>query len=320
MFVFCIESSHVRGMGHLYRSMTLADRLVRMGEEVHFLINNHEPSMQVLTSRGYVHDTVDLSSDVRGWETEALRTLKPAIWINDRLDTNAEHVECIKARGIPVVTFDDRGTGAALSDLNVAALVFEPEEIKRLQGGRLLTGVNHLVLDPAIKHFRRLRKEITSVLVTLGGADTYGTTVKVVALLSNKPWKVTVVLGPAFDHHAELAEVMPGHFEIRPCVSSMVEEMARHDMAVTGGGITPFEANAAGLPCIVVANEAFEVQVGQALQRMGGCRFAGHHSMIDPAVFYIPVGIKGMSKRAMSSIDLHGLQRVVTAVQELVRQ
>ena len=41
----------------------------------------------------------------------------------------------------------------------------------------------------------------------------------------------------------------------------MAEEMSRHDLAVTGGGMTPFEANAAGLPCIVVANETFEIQV-----------------------------------------------------------
>jgi spore coat polysaccharide biosynthesis predicted glycosyltransferase SpsG len=320
MFLFCIESSHPRGMGHLFRSMTLADRLVRMGEGVHFLINDHEPSLQVLTSRGYAYDTVDLAPEFVGWEAEAVRSFHASVWINDRLDTTAEHVECIKATGLPVVTFDDRGSGAALSDLNVAALVFEPEEIARLQGERLLTGVNHLMLNPAIADFRRHRTHIASVLVTLGGADTHGATVKVVRLLRDKPWHVTVVLGPAFAHHEALAVVMPDHFEIRRCVASMAAEMARHDMAVTGGGMTPFEANAAGLPCIVLANEPFEVPVCQALQRLGGCRFAGHHSMIDPSVFNLPLDIAGMSKRAMSSIGLDGLQRVVTAVRELVRR
>ncbi len=307
-------------MGHLFRSMTLADRLVRMGERVHFLINDHEPSWQVLTSRGYAYDTVDLAPESVGWEAEAVRSLHASVWINDRLDTNAEHVECIKATGLPVVTFDDRGTGAASSDLNVAALVFDPEEIARLQGRRLLTGVNHLVLNPAIAHFRWQRTHIASVLVTLGGADTYGATVKVVRLLRDKPWHVTVVLGPAFVHHEALAEVTPDHFEVCSSVTSMASEMARHDLAVTGGGITPFEANASGLPCIVVANEAFEVPVGQALQRLGGCRFAGHHSMIEPTAFQLPLDIAGMSECAMSSIGLDGLHLVVTAVRELVQQ
>lgn len=319
MFVFCIESSHARGMGHLYRSLTLADVLVRMGEDVHFLINAHEPSLRILESRGYAHATVDLAPEAGGWETEAVQRLRASAWINDRLDTTAAHVERVKATGLPVVTFDDRGSGAAQSDLNVAALVFDPEEVARLQGVRVLTGVDHLVLNPAIARFRRARAQLGSVLVTLGGADTYGVTVKVVRLLQDQPWQVTVVLGPAFVHHEALAEVMPGHFKLRHGVASMAEEMARHDLAVTGGGMTPFEANAAGLPCLVVANEPFEIPVGQALERIGGCRFAGHHAAIDASVFRSLLDIAGMSMRAMASVGLDGVQRVATAVRELVR-
>ncbi|QBK04413.1 glycosyl transferase [Hylemonella gracilis] len=319
MFVFCIESSHARGMGHLYRSLTLADALVRMGEDVHFLINAHEPSLQILKSRGHAHATVDLAPEAGGWETEAVRRLRASAWINDRLDTTAAHVGRVKAMGLPVVTFDDRGSGAAQSDLNVAALVFDPEEVARLQGVRVLTGVDHLVLNPAIARFRRARAQLGSVLVTLGGADTYGATVKVVRLLQDQPWQVTVVLGPAFAHHEALAEVMPRHFEVRHGVASMAEEMARHDLAVTGGGMTPFEANAAGLPCLVVANELFEIPVGQTLERMGGCRFAGHHAAINASVFRLPLDIAGMSTRAMASVGLDGVQRVATAVRELVR-
>lgn len=306
-------------MGHLYRSLTLADALLRMGDNVHFLINTHEPSLQILKSRGHAHTTVDLSPEAGGWETEAAQRLRASAWINDRLDTTAAHVERVKATGLPVVTFDDRGSGAAQSDLNVAALVFDPAEVARLQGAWVLTGVDHLVLNPAIARFRRARTQPGSVLVTLGGADTYGATVKVVRLLRGKPWKVTVVLGPAFAHHEALAEVMPGHFEIRHGVVSMAEEMARHDLAVTGGGMTPFEANAAGLPCLIVANESFEIPVAQALERMGGCRFAGHHAMIDASVFQSPLDIVDMSAKAMSAVGLDGVQRVATAVRELGR-
>ena len=317
MFVFCIESSHARGMGHLFRSLTLAKALVREGKKVCFLVNAHEPALQILASRGYRYTTVDLAPKASGWEARTVQHLRASVWINDRLDTTAVHVERVKATGVPVVTFDDRGCGAALSDLNVAALVFDREEMARLQGRRVLTGVDNLVLDPDIARFRRARKQITSVLVTLGGADTYGATVKVVRLLRGQPWEVTIVLGPAFVHHEALANVMPGHFEVRPGVASMAEEMARHDLAVTGGGLTPFEANAAGLPCIVVANESFEIPVGQFLERMGGCRFAGHHEAINASVFQSALDIEEMSKRAMATVGLGGTQRVVDAVEEL---
>jgi spore coat polysaccharide biosynthesis predicted glycosyltransferase SpsG len=319
MFVFCIESSHARGMGHLFRSLTLADALLSMGERVHFLINAHEPSLQLLKSRGHTLDIVDLAPEAGGWEKELVHQLRPSLWINDRLDTTFGHVERIKATDLPVVTFDDRGSGAAYCDLNVAALIFDPREVASLKGAQVLTGVDYLVLNPTIARFRRIRARVGSVLVTLGGADTYGVTVKVVRLLRELPLRVTVLLGPAFVHNEALFQVMPSNFEIRNGVATMAEEMYRHDLAVTGGGMTPFEANAAGLPCIVVANETFEIQVGQALERLGGCRFAGHHDAICTSVFELPTDLQGMSERAMAAVGLDGVQRVAKAVQELVR-
>ncbi len=308
----------MRGMGHLYRSMTLAETLINMGGDVHFLINDHSPSLQVLRSRGYAHTVVELTTEPGSWEAEMVKRLRPTVWINDRLDTDIAHARCIKAVGIPLVTFDDRGSGAKYCDLNVAALVFEPEEVRRLQGGGVLTGAEYLVLNPAIANFRRARTRLESVLVTLGGADTYGVTVEVVRLLRDKPWKITVLLGPGFVHHEALAVVVQKHIEIRHGVASMAEEMARHDLAVTGGGMTPFEANASGLPCLVVANEFFEIPVGQAIEIMGGGLFVGHHTAIDESVFDSYLDIAGMSLQAMASVDVGGAERVAKAVKELV--
>lgn len=305
-------------MGHLYRSLTLADALVSMGQTAHFLINAHEPSLNILKNRGYTYNIVDLATAHEGWELEAVQSLRATAWVNDRLDTTAAHVERVKALGLPVVTFDDRGSGAAKSDLNVAALVFDPREVAALKGGQVLCGVDYLVINPAISRFSRVRAQIDSTLVTLGGADTHGVTLKVVPLLKDKPWRVTVLLGPAFIHHKDLANIIPEHFLIRHEVASMAEEMARHDLAITGGGMTPFEANAAGLPCIVVANEAFEIPVGQALERFGGCRFAGHHEDIDVSVFQATMDIELMSTVAMASVGLDGAERVANALRELV--
>jgi spore coat polysaccharide biosynthesis predicted glycosyltransferase SpsG len=304
-------------MGHLYRSLTLADELSRMGGEVHYLINDHAPSLAILAKRGYTAETVDLSPSAGDWEAGAVRRLKASVWINDRLDTDTAHVKRVKATGTAVVTFDDRGSGAALSDLNVAALVFDPQDVQRLQGARVLNGVDFLVLNPCIARYRRPRTLVRSVLVTLGGADTYGATVKVVRLLKGKSWQVTVVLGPAFVHHDALAAVVPSHFEVKHGVESMAEEMARHDIAITGGGMTPFEANAAGLPCLVLANEFFEIPVAQALERMGGCRYIGHHEAINASVFERSIDIRGMSERAMAAVGVRGVDKVATAVCEL---
>jgi spore coat polysaccharide biosynthesis predicted glycosyltransferase SpsG len=153
----------------------------------------------------------------------------------------------------------------------------------------------------------------------LGGSDTYGVTVKVVRLLKEMNLTATIVVGPAFMPMAMLDEVLTEGFTLKRGVPSMIEEFYRHDLAITGGGITPFEANASGLPCVVIANELFEIPVGMALQKQGGSLFAGHHESLSLPLFRADLPLKQMSRAGMNNIGLQGTQRVIGALLELVK-
>jgi spore coat polysaccharide biosynthesis predicted glycosyltransferase SpsG len=285
---------------------------------VQFLVNDDATARAVLAQRGYASIAVDLNDTESNWEGMLIEQLGIRLWINDRLDTSLSHARHLKQKGLPLVTFDDRGDGAALADLHLAALAFDPSE--PLAGRRVIRGPQALILNPQIATLRRVRTQANSLLVTLGGSDTWGATVKVVKILAQLNRPATVVVGPSFQHHQALNSVLTHAFSLECGVTSMVEEMACHDLAVTGGGITPFEANAAGLPCIVVANEPFEIPVGKALEQMGGAVFAGHHDALDESVFARDLPIETMSLAAMRQIGLNGLEHVADAVEELVLQ
>lgn len=321
MFVFCIESSHQRGMGHLYRSMVLASALIKRDGRVRFLLNDHGPSLAVLRDNGFEAHAVDLTDYATGWERKWIGTGKPPlIWINDRLDTDRRHTRNVKTLPAKLVTFDDRGSGAADADLHIAALA-AVDDANCLKGQNVLHGIKYLMLNSEIEQFRRRRTVRDSVLVTLGGSDTYGVTPRVVSLLAKHNINSTILLGPSFAHDSELQAVLalaaPGLFVTARGVPSMAAEMVRHDLAITGGGMTPFEANAAGLPCIVIANELFEIPVGQYLQRLGGCIFAGHHQSLDESKLRCDVPLHEMSTKGMAAIDLNGVSRVVAAIEVL---
>lgn len=316
MFALCIESSHARGMGHFYRALNLADGLAKAGLSYRFYLNDHAPSRQILVERGAPHQIVNLQDFTGNWEASLIQRDGITLWVNDRLDTDARHAEKIKASGIPLATFDDRGTGTALADLHIAALAFDAQE--RLAGARLLRGAAYLILNPQIGDYTRLRKQLSSILVTLGGSDTYGVTVKVVQLLKEMNLTATIVVGPAFMHMDMLEEVLTDGFTLKRGVPSMIEEFYRYDLAITGGGITPFEANASGLPCVVIANELFEIPVGKELQRLGGSTFAGYHESLRSPLFVADLPLEQMSQAGMCNIGLQGTQRVIDALLELV--
>ena len=315
MFALCIESSHARGMGHFFRALNLAAAMERAGQACKILINAHEPALRLLVGARIAHATVDLYDFEGDWEGRLIEKEGVRVWVNDRLNTDVRHATKVKRRGIPLVTFDDRGDGAARADLNIAALAFNANE--PLPGRRVLRGVDYLILNSEIARYRRLRQSVGRLLVTLGGSDTYGVTVNVVRCLRATGRVATVIVGPGFHHDADLAEVLRPGFEVKRGVPSLVAEFADYDLAITGGGITPFEANASGLPCIVVANELFEVPIAGELARLGGSVFAGYHTELDESVLTCDLPVESMSRAGIEHIGLDGVNRVVSELASL---
>lgn len=316
MFGICVEASHQRGMGHLFRMLNFCEILTERGIPFRIFVNSHAASKALLLERKLPFDWVSLESDHEGWQTDLIQKYDIKLWIDDRLNTDLGHAVQIKKCGIPLVTFDDRGTGAAQVDLNIVALAFDQFEC--LQGKKVLRGPRYLVLNREISQYKKLRTTRDSIVVTLGGSDTHGVTMRIVYILKKAGLSATVIVGPAFKHEAELLEVLDDRFVLKRGVPSLIEEFSHHDLAITGGGITPFEANASGLPCIVIANEKFEISVGHGLAAMGGAVFVGHYTSIDETLLIRELPIQAMSEAAMHNIDLLGAKRVADEIEALL--
>jgi spore coat polysaccharide biosynthesis predicted glycosyltransferase SpsG len=76
----------------------------------------------------------------------------------------------------------------------------------------------------------------------MGGSDTYGVTIQVIKLLKKFGKKATILLGPAFSHWPELKKELNSNFTIKRTVPSLIAEFKKYDLAITGGGVTPFLA------------------------------------------------------------------------------
>lgn len=316
MFALCIESSHKKGMGHLFRALNFVKCLQANSEAYIVFINNDASACEILGSKGIRFETVDLVETESDWETALIRKYGITVWVNDRLDTELRHAKRVKESGVKLITLDDRGDGAELSDINVAALQFGLEA--EIRGKIVLTGIEYLILNREIKKYRRLRTKAEKLFVTLGGSDTYGVTVKVVEILKRLGKAATVHTGPSFAHHRELKEASyGGDFNLIGRVPSLLETFYSHDLAVTGGGMTPFEANASGLPCIIVANETFEVKNGRFLESLGSSVFAGFHAEMDETVFGRVLDMERMSSVGLNRIPLDGTEKIYRRIKAL---
>ena len=308
MFAICIESSHQRGMGHLFRALNLARFLIEKKMPHIVLVNDNDQAIKILLENSIPFEVVNLQDFTSGWETALIDKHNIGVWINDRLNTDVRHSAILKQKAVRLVVFDDRGSGAVNADLHIAALVFKDRH--RLAGKKILTGPQYLILNHQIDNYKRLRTCCNKILVTLGGSDTYGVTVNVARMLHSYGKTATLVLGPSFGHCDFIQEMLDDGFQIKGAVPSLIQEFREYDLAITGGGVTPFEANASGLPCIILANELHEMEAGEYLDQLGCSIFAGYYKEISAEVFNRSLPIEAMSRKGMETIRTGAIETI----------
>lgn len=313
MLAICIECSHQRGMGHLFRAMNLIRTLEQNKKRYVLLVNEDSNALCILKENNIVPIIVDLWDTESDWEGRLIKEKQITVWLNDRLDTGAETAKHVKAAGIPLFTVDDMGEGASYADGNFASLIFE--HIENVPGKKVYAGSDYLILNPEIAAYRRERNEIKKILVTLGGSDTYGVTLRVIEFL--KKWqqeadtRITILLGPGAVIRREVEEAICGtDFELVSGVPSLIAYFSEFDFAITGGGVTALEAAASGLPCLIIANELHEIQIGRHMEQIGSAVFAGYYKEMNLEKIREIKDVRSMSRKGMEKVSLLGAERI----------
>lgn len=312
MFAICIESSHQRGMGHFYRALNMLTYFRDVKEQAVLVINNDRAAIQILNEKQVLYEIVDFADVISNWEKNIIRKYQIGVWLLDKFETGTELAEHVKNEGVILAAIDDCGVGAELVDLHFCAMLFHD-----LRGKHIYSGKEYMILNPEIAKYRRQRTELRKILVTLGGSDTYGVTVKVVKLLKKKGYRADIVTGPDFQHKYLLNQEINSDFVVYETVPSLIAKFYDYDLAITGGGVTCFEANASGLPCIIVANELHEIDNGKYLASFKGAKFAGYHEEITERDIDIDsINIKEMSIAAMQAIPLNGMDNIYKIIRD----
>lgn len=317
-YALCVESSHEKGMGHLFRALNVVKFISRRGEDAILIVNNDKVSTSLLEKENIRFAIADVNDTRSGWESAIIRKHNIDLWIDDRLDTSLPHAMHVKNENIPLVTLDDRGEGSDMADINFGAL---PLNYKySLKGRHVLKGLKYLILNEEIELYRRARSRRQRILVSMGGSDTHGVTIKVLRLLQKAQLAADVAVGPCFNNMDELKGFLSGQYRLFTGVPSMARFFRDYDLLISGGGITPFEANASGLPCIIIANETHEVDNGRFLDKLGSSVFAGLHTDIDAGIFSKDLDIRMMSTTGLENIKTDGVKNMFAEIDTLLRQ
>ena len=266
--LFRVDGGSGIGMGHVYRSLAIADeiRSVSPSVDIQFLMKaEHAEGVQRVSSAGY--SVRILSDDIPASVMKEIQEYSPNIIVNDYpAPMRKDYLDSLAKLGASTVnlvdSLEDIEKPAELTSVIIATMHENEVEPQEFYGGPAFA----ILRDSFADRSTELREVGRRVVVSFGGSDPQGLTLKVVRSLDSlaMEWKdlvVQVVLGPAFSYKRELEGILPT-LAYRPRILENVEHMADvlsdADLVFCSGGMTVFEIAALGTPGAVICQNARE--------------------------------------------------------------
>lgn len=334
------DNGRKQGMGHIARCLNLANEFSNHSEiETMFIMGNYPKGVNKVHDAGFIVKTLPVNvSSTKELELidSYLQKFKPDAIICDTLDTGGQYISGLKKTGAIVINVDDNGMGRHLADVLVYVLVKEPKDDESADSTQLsFIGPSYIALkedfESVTKKRKEIRKKCETILVTFGGSDPKGLTIKAIKALENmdQDFRTTVVIGTAFTRINELEKVLESakkEYIIKSNVDNMADLIYDADIAITSGGVTVYELSAVGTPGIVLCqNEHEDTNV---FERYGtviklGVGDAVSENEIVNAIRQLMEDVnlrQNMSKRGKKLVDGKGTKRIVDTIISLINK
>ncbi|MFZ2471524.1 MAG: glycosyltransferase [Methanothrix sp.] len=277
----------------MVRCLALADELRDVhGCKVAFAMVKATAGCSMAKSRGYQVLTADreaLSRDYAGWLSTSVGEVKAEALILDiRDDLPINAVSALNEKGIVIATIDDPSERRLLADL-----AFYPPvpQVLRMDwtgfSGKLYSGWKWVILRREFSHpIRRERHENPVILVTMGGSDPYGLTLKAVKALDmlDGDFESLVLLGPGFLRQDELNGIVSKarhKFHLLSGVKNIPDLMSQADIALGSFGVTAYELAAMGVPGIFMCLTQDHVESASFFVESGMGECVGLHDHVS---------------------------------------
>ena len=325
--LFRVDGGGDMGMGHVYRSLAVADALRATSRaEVAFLMQA-EPAegLGVVSAAGYDVRLVEKRRD--RW-LDAIGDFAPDVLVNDLPRLDDDYLAALSHIGATTVnlvdTLDDLEKTEAYAQLIVSVMHEERETPEGFYGGPAFAILR--------SHFQGRAKEVRErprlVLLSFGGSDPQGYTVKAARALQGLPQDVEViaVAGPAFSHHAAFAAAAAAFVRPVRLLDSLgahiADLMQQADLVVASGGMTVYELAALGTPSLVLAQNTREDKRMTEFARHGTVSYLGLGTEVGEATIARSVAEllenleqrRAMSRRGQALVDGLGASRAAELV------
>lgn len=246
------------GMGHIYRCLTLAYKLI--GHDLLFVTDSDsEMGIKKLEDSFFPMKVVANNDEYE----KVLREYAPDIIVNDILDTDVDYMQLVRKYAKRIVNFEDEGPGAQYADAVINAL-YEHDSRKNanVYEGFKYFCIRDEFLEEEPKEFS---EQVKNIMIIFGGADPVDLTGKLYEICQllhekNKDVVFNFITGFAYGRKNEVVSIPEKNIFVHHDVKRVSEYMGKADIAITSQGRTIYELASMGVPAIVMAQNEREAE------------------------------------------------------------
>lgn len=253
--MFHIIGNKKLGLGHVFRSLTLATKMKNY--DICFLIqNSNDLAIKLVTEKKFFVIVYENEP-----YTEIMR-FNPDFLINDILDTSLAYMEELRKIGIQrIVNFEDLGEGADVADAVINALY--PSNVPH---PNFYTGEKYYCIREEFVNYmkKQVNEDVKQILITYGGTDPNNLTLKTLEGVSvfKDSLTIDIVLGHGYDYEEGLKQFINNE-GLNVILNRQVDNMAVHmynaDIVFTSAGRTMYEIATIGTPAVVTSQNFREI-------------------------------------------------------------
>ncbi|MNR75302.1 UDP-2,4-diacetamido-2,4,6-trideoxy-beta-L-altropyranose hydrolase [compost metagenome] len=289
------------GFGHAVRSLALARSWRASGGSVSWLGYSDSDSLRTMVeAHGIAFEAVPAphpDSMDKAVTLEHLEGHPAGTWvILDGYHFDPSYQQALRAAGHRLLLLDDTAEWSEFhadiilnQNLNAHQLVY-PSGPQTLQ----VLGTRFALLRPEFAPFRDLPRSVPEVarriLVTMGGADPFNASLKVLKALERIqrfPLEIAVIVGSLNPNRLGLeqavanSERLSARTKLVFSPSDMTDWMAWADVAITAGGSTCWELALMGVPSVVLITAENQRRGAEGLKTVGAALTLGDIERID---------------------------------------
>lgn len=268
-FLFRTNWGENIGMGHLYRTLSLAKaiKICKPACKILFDVNTNSELLKEFE--------VILHKDFGDRDLNDIKSIKPDMIVFDSYLANLDYLKQLRDIS-KLVVFDDNND--IYSEIPANILIngnLHAKELKyesSFKDTKFLLGPKYLVMNPEYWQLKKIKdSDEGSILITTGGADFNKVMPKFIESLKSLNMKKRIIIGPAYenDEVTRIEKIVDNSFELiyKPC--SLKQYVENSSIVMTAAGSTIYEILALKKVPIIYTLADNQLKVEEALKKFG---------------------------------------------------